>query len=98
MAVTGMIFTIDYTGKPIAQYFPDSGANPTTGVSAESNAQTMNAGDWQLAVTGVPAGTAPATIAALILSSPVAIPLPFKSLRWSIAYSSLGSACTATAL
>jgi hypothetical protein len=82
-----MVFTISPTGAPIAQSFPDGGGN----------AELPYAGDWQLVVTGVPAGTSAATIAGLITSSPVAIPLPFKSFHWTIAYSSLGSACTAVA-
>jgi hypothetical protein len=98
MATTGMVFTIDSSGNPIAQYFPDTGSVASTGASAEGNAETPFPGDWQLVVTGVPSGTAAATIAASILSSPVAIPLPWKSKRWSIAYGSLGSACTATAI
>jgi hypothetical protein len=93
----GMVFTIDARGNPIPQYFPDTGAVPSTGLSAEGNAEAMMPGDWQLVVTGVPAGTAPSTIAALILSSPVALPLPWKGLHWQVAYGSLGSAVTATA-
>ena len=92
-ASAGMVFTIDpniSNGSPIAQNFPDV---PGGG---ESNAETIFPGEWTLIVTGVPAATLPATIAALITSSPVTIPLPFKSRRWTIAYASLGSACTAT--
>lgn len=92
----GMVFTIDPRGNAIPQYFPDSGSNPSTGASAESNAEALFPGDWQLVVTGVPFGTSPATVAALILSSPVALPLPFKGYHWQVAYGSLGSAITAT--
>lgn len=86
-ATAGMVFRIDKDGNPIALSFPDGG-----GV-----AETPYPGEFQLVVTGVAAGTAAATIAALITSSPVALPLPWKDKRWTIAYSSLGSACTATA-
>jgi hypothetical protein len=50
-----------------------------------------------LVVTGVPSGTAPSTIAASILSAPVAIPLGWKTKHWQVAYGSLGGAITATA-
>lgn len=86
-ATAGMAFRIDENGNPIALSFPDGG-----GVG-----ETPYPGEWQLVVTGVAAGTSAATIAALILSSPVAFPVPWKDRRWTIAYSSLGSACTATA-
>ena len=86
-ATTGMVFTIDSNGNPVAQTFPDLGIN----------AEAPFTGDWQLVVTGVPQGTSQATVAASILSSPVALPLPWKSRRWTVAYGSLGSACTATA-
>ena len=58
--------------------------------------ETPFPGDWQLVVTGVPPGVTPATVAALITSSPVALALPFASLHWRVAYASLGSAVTAT--
>ena len=84
----GMQFSINpATGQPNPQNWQDGGA-----VS-----ETPFPGDWQLTVTGVPGGTSYATIAALITSSPVALPLPWKSFHWQIAYASLGSACTATA-
>ena len=88
-ATAGMVFTIDSTGKPI----------PTNWVDVVQNAETPFPGDWQIVVTGVPSGTSPATVAASILSSPVALPLPFSkgSYRWTVAYGSLGSAVTATA-
>ena len=99
-APAGMCFTIDpinTNGNPVAQYFQDSGSVPSTGASAQNNAELAFPAEWILVVTGVPVGTAPATIAASILSSPVAIPLPFKSRRFQVAYGSLGSAVTATA-
>lgn len=86
-ATAGMVFKIDENGNPIALSFPDGG-----GVG-----ETPYPGEFQLVVTGVPVGTASSTIAASILSSPVALPLPWKDRRWTIAYGSLGSACTATA-
>lgn len=95
-APAGMVFTIDPNGTPVPQYYQDSGAVPTTGASAQNNAELAFPAEWILVVTGVPVGTAPATIAASILSSPVAIPLPFKSKRFQVAYGSLGSACTAS--
>ena len=92
-APSGMCFNIDpsiVNGVPTPLYFADTG-------STEGNAESAFPSDWILIVTGVPAGTSPATIAALIVSSPVAIPLPFiKSKRFQVAYSSLGSACTAS--
>jgi hypothetical protein len=83
-----MVFTIDPTGKPV----------PSNWVDIIQNAETPYPGDWQLTVTGVPVGTSPATVAASILSSPVALPLPFSrgSYRWTVAYGSLGGAITAT--
>ena len=87
--VSGMVFQINpSTGSPIVENFPDYGGN----------AETAFTGDWQLIVTGVPSGISALTVAALITSSPVAMPLPWKSYHWSIAYASLGSACTATAI
>jgi hypothetical protein len=90
-APTGMVFNIDASGNPQTTFFNDTGA------AAQGNAETAYPGDMQLVVTGVPAGTSPATIAASILSSPIAIPLGWKTKHWQIAYSSLGSANTATA-
>ena len=83
----GMVFTINENGIPILSSWPD----------VIQNAETPFPGDWQLTVTGVPAATSPATVAASILSSPVALPLPWKTRRWTVAYGSLGSAVTATA-
>ena len=80
--VGGMVFNLDASGNPQAQGF---------------DTLTNFGGDFSLTVTGVPGGTTQATVAALITSSPVAIPMPWKSKRWQIAYSSLGSACTAAA-
>lgn len=91
-APAGMVFTIDPSGNALPQAFPDY---PIGG--GESNAELAYPAEWILIVTGVTAGVAPATVAASILSSPVAIPLPFKSKRWTVAYGSLGSAITATA-
>jgi hypothetical protein len=97
MATTGMIFTLDPNGNPIAQYFPDTGADPTTGLSVEGNAETPYPGEWQVVVTGVPGGTAPATIAAMFTSKPLALPLPWGAKRWKIAYATLNAgACTAS--
>ena len=90
-APVGMVFNIDANGNPQTTFFPDSLA------SAQGNAESAYPGDMQLVVTGVPFGTAPATIAASILSSPVAIPLGWKSKHWQVAYGSLGGAITATA-
>ena len=89
MGTAGMVFNIDSTGKPI----------PSNWVDTIQNAEVPFPGDWQLTVTGVPVGTSPATVAASILSSPVALPLPFtkSGYRWTVAYGSLGSAVTATA-
>lgn len=94
-APVGMVFNIDSRGNPIAQVFADSGVVSSTGASNESNAESPFSGDWQLVVTAVPAGTDATTIAALILSSPVALPLPWKTTRWQVAYGVLGAACTA---
>jgi hypothetical protein len=92
-----MCFTIDPNGIPIPMYFPDTGTVAgTSGASAEGNAQTPPSGDWILVVTAVPAGTSAATVAALILSSPLALPMPWGSKRWKVAYGSLGSAFTAS--
>ena len=84
---TGMVFQLDSHGVPQAQNWPDGGAVSETPFPAE----------WILTVTGVPAGTPQATVAAMITSAPVALPLPWKLLRWQVAYASLGSAVTATA-
>ncbi len=79
--VGGMVFNLDAGGNPQAEGF-DTGTN--------------FGGDFSLTITGVPSGVTQATVAALILSSPVSLPLPWKpSKRFQIAYSSLGSACTA---
>ncbi len=80
--VGGMVFNLDQAGNPQPQGF---------------DTLTNFGGDFSLTVTGVPGGTTQATVAALILSSPCAIPLPYKSKRFQISYASLGSACTATA-
>lgn len=80
--VGGMVFNLDAAGIPQAQGF-DTAVN--------------FGGDMSVTVTGVPPGTTAATVAALIISSPLAIPLGFKAKRWQIPYSSLGSACTAVA-
>ena len=81
--VGGMVFNLDAGGNPQAQGFDTS---------------TNFGGDFSLTVTNVPAGTSAATIAALITSSPVSLPLPWKpSKRFQIAYASLGSACVAAA-
>jgi hypothetical protein len=90
-APTGMVFNIDANGIPQTTFFPDS---PST---AQGVSETSYPGDMLLVVTGVPSGTSPATIAASILSSPVAIPLGWKTKHWQVAYGSLGSAVTATA-
>lgn len=87
-----MVFTIDpdvTNWSPAPQYFADV-------PGSHGNAETPFPAEWMLVVTGVPANTPPATIAGLITSSPVAIPMPFGSRRWKIAYASLGSACTAS--
>jgi hypothetical protein len=86
-----MVFNIDANGNPQTTFFPDSPA------TAQGNAEASYPGEMLLVVTGVPAGTSPATIAASILSSPVAIPLGWKTKHWQVAYGSLGSAVTATA-
>ncbi len=78
----GMIFNLDANGVPQPQGF---------------DTVTNFAGDMSVTVTAVPGGTPAATVAALIISSPLAIPLNFKNKRWQIPYSSLGSACTAVA-
>ena len=76
------------TGLPVmTQNFPDYGFTSEVAYPA----------DWILVVTGCPAGATPAAVAALIVGAPVALPLPWKSLHWQIAYASLGGACTATA-
>ena len=90
-APTGMVFNIDANGNPQTTFFNDTGA------VAQGNAESSYPGDMLLVVTGVPAGTSPATIAASILSAPVAIPLGWKTKHWQVAYGSLGSAVTATA-
>ena len=90
-APVGMVFNIDANGNPQTTFFNDSGA------AAQSNGETSYPGDMLLIVTGAPFGASPATIAASILSSPVAIPLGWKTKHWQVAYGSLGSAVTATA-
>ncbi len=80
--VGGYVFNLDAAGVPQPQGFDT----------------TINfGGDMSVTVTGVPLNTPSANVAALIISSPLAIPLGFKNKRWQIAYSSLGSACTAVA-
>ena len=83
----GMIFSLDGNGVPQPQNWPDGGAISEVPYPCE----------WTLTVTGCPANTPQATVAALIISSPVALPMPWKLRRWQVAYSALGSACTATA-
>ena len=87
VGITGMQFVLDSNGMPQPQTWPDGG-----GAS-----ETPYPGNWILTVTSVPPGVTQAAVAALIVSSPCAIPLPFKLQRWQVAYSSLGSACTASA-
>ena len=82
---TGMPFVLDSNGVPQAQAWPDGGAN----------SEIPFASDFVVVVTGVGAGISQATVAALIVSSPLAIPLPFGSKRFKIAYASLGAPCTA---
>ncbi len=86
-APTGMPFSISPLGVPIPQNWTDYGGP----------SETAFTGDWQLIVTGVPAGVTYATVATMILSAPVAIPLPFKSFHWQVAYSALSGPVTATA-
>ena len=95
----GMVFTVTLNAAgvvtaAVAEDFPDSG---TTGSqeSAESNAEVPYTGDNQLVVTDVTFGASPATIAALIVSSPVTVPAGVLCSK--IPYSSLGSPCTSTA-
>ena len=82
-----MYFSLNGTGIPTALNFPDGGFN----------AETMFPGDWVLCVQNVPAGVTPATVAALITGSPVALPLPWSSTRFKIGYSTLlAGPCTAS--
>lgn len=86
----GMVFTVNFTnGTFTPQNFQD--ASGTT-----NNAETLLPGDNQLVVTGVPQGTSAATVAALLLSSPVTFGFPFTTLHWQVTYASLGSLVRAT--
>ncbi len=62
--VGGYVFNLDAGGNPQPQGFDTS---------------TNFAGDMSVTVTGVPAGTSAATVAALITSSPLSIPMPLKN-------------------
>lgn len=89
-APSGMYFNINpATGVPVVNYFADL-------PGSEGNAETGFSGDFQLCVTGVPVNTQPSVIAALITSSPVAIPLPWGTFHWKVAYAALGAPVTAT--
>ena len=87
---TGMVFQINPTnGNLIAQ---PSLATP----GAPPNDQPYP-GDWQLVVTGCPAGSSAQNIAALVYSN-AAIPLPLgignRPIRFQVAYSALSAGVT----
>ena len=87
---TGMVFQINPTNGNLS-------AQPSLATPGAPPNDQPYPGDWQLVVTGCPAGSSAQNIAALVYSN-AAIPLPLGigkgPIRFQVAYSALSAGVT----